>query len=216
MGSAVKHSKLPLTLLCIYIAFSIAVEAGLVPSGLKLLEALQAQVGEAWFWFAVFCIFLEALVVICFYFPGQYIAALLVILSAPNWQSIVSLSLAMVIATTAGSAINYSIGRSLSKQPQTRPLSFKTLLPAMIHSSGLAVFTFYWGMQRGSAAIIPVSFLINLPYYLLIVATTVIFGEQIVAATDNPFIIGSGLTIWLVISLWRDSILPTIGRKISC
>jgi hypothetical protein len=200
----VKFSKLPLIILGIYLTFTVTVEAGLVPSGLVLLEALQASVGEHWFWLVVFCIFLEALVVVSLYFPGQYIAALLVILSGPSTNDILLLSLAMVIATTLGSAVNYSIGRYLSTEKTTKPIKYKALLPALIHSSGLAIYTFNWGLQRGTAKLIPMSFLLNTPYYVLILFTTVTFGEQIIAATDNPLIIGTALGIWLAISIWRD------------
>jgi hypothetical protein len=200
----VKFSKLPLTILVIYTVFTFTSEAGYIPTGLELLESLRENVGETWFWLVVFCIFLEALVVISLYFPGQYIAALLVILSGPTLADIILLSFAMVVATTLGSTVNYLIGRYLSKETETKPISYKTLFPALIHSSGLAIYTFNWGLQKGTAKLIPMSFLLNTPYYLLILFTTIAFGEQIIAATDNPLIIGTALTIWLAISVWRD------------
>lgn len=200
----VKHSRLPLSILVIYVGFTVASSYGYIPSGLELLEGLRGGIGEQWFWLAVFCIFLEALVVISLYFPGQYIATLLVVLSEPDMSDILLLSLAMVIATTLGSAVNYSIGRYLSAATETKPLRYRTLLPAMIHSSGLAIFTFNWGLNKGTARLIPVSFLLNMPYYLLIILTAVTFGEQIIAATDSPLVIGTALTLWLVISIWLD------------
>lgn len=201
-----KYSKLPLIILSIFITFTFASDQGLIPSGLTLLESLRNQVGENWFWLVVFCIFLEALVVISLYFPGQYIAALLVILSGPTLQDIVLLSIAMVLATTLGSTVNYLIGRIMSDDTRTqpKPISFKTLIPALIHSSGLAIFTFNWGLQRGTAKLLVAASLLNIPYYLLIMFTTVAFGEEIIAATDNPLLLGSALFIWLVVSIWRD------------
>ncbi|BCE03694.1 hypothetical protein [Marinicellulosiphila megalodicopiae] len=199
-----KYSKLPLVILSIFILFTAASGLGYVPSGLELLDQLKQNVGDQWFWLAVFCIFLEALVVISLYFPGQYIAVLLVVLSVPTKMDIVLLSLAMVIATTMGSGVNYLIGRYFSKEMDIKPISYKTLIPAMIHSSGLAIFTFNWGLRRGTPWLILVSTFLNIPYYLLIVFTTVAFGEQILEATDNPIIIGSALIIWLGISIWRD------------
>ena len=190
--------------------FTLASGFGAVPSGLELLDQLKEGVGEQWFWLAVFCIFLEALVVISLYFPGQYIAVLLVVLSVPTKMDIVLLSLAMVIATTMGCAVNYLIGRFFSKETNTKSISYKTLIPAMIHSSGLAIFTFNWGLRRGSPWLIAVSTFFNVPYYLLIVFTTVAFGEQILEATDNPIIIGSALSIWLGISIWRDQKLKKV------
>lgn len=201
-----KSSRLPLIILIIFISFTVASEQGLIPTGLSLLQSLRDQVGESWFWLVVFCIFLEALVVVSLYFPGQYIAALLVILSGPTWQDIVLLSLAMVIATTVGSAVNYLVGRAMSDKDtsETKPISYKSLLPALIHSSGLAIFTFNWGLQKGTPKLLIAAFLLNLPYYLLIVLTTVYFGEEIIAATDNPWLLGSALMVWLMIALWRD------------
>lgn len=201
-----KYTVLPATILAIYLTFTFASGQGYVPTGLELLESLRSQVDEHWFWLVVFCIFLEALVVISLYFPGQYIAALLVILSGPSLTDIILLSLAMVIATTLGSAVNYSIGRYLSKETDkpVKPISYKALVPALIHSSGLAIYTFNWGLQRGTAKLITIAAILNTPYYLLIMFTTVAFGEQIIAATDNPLIIGGALSIWLAISVFRD------------
>lgn len=201
-----KYTKLPLTILAIYAIFTTAGELGYIPTGIAMLEQLQASVGDYWFWLVLFCIFLESLVVISLYFPGQYIAAILVISSAPTTSDIVLLSVAMVIATTVGSACNYWIGRYLSKAPEggAKKVSYKTLLPALIHSSGLAIFTFNWGLQRGTAKMIAAAALLNMPYYLLIMFTTVAYGREIIAATDNPVIIVSALVIWLAISIWRD------------
>jgi membrane protein YqaA with SNARE-associated domain len=199
-----KYSRLPLSILVIYAAITFASAQAWIPTGLDMLESLRANVGERWFWLVVFCIFLEALIVISLYFPGQYIAAILVILSNPSNQDIVLLSLAMVIATTAGSAVNYLIGRFYSTEKTVKPISYKTLLPALIHSSGLAIFTFNWGLQRGTAKLILISALLNTPYYLLIMVVTVTFGEEIIAATDNPLVIGSALMIWLLIAVYRD------------
>ena len=201
-----KYTKLPLTILTIYVVFTAASELGLIPSGIAMLEQLQASVGDYWFWLVLFCIFLESLVVISLYFPGQYIAAILVISSSPTTTDIVLLSIAMVIATTVGSAVNYGIGRYLSKERVQghQKVSYKTLLPALVHSSGLAIFTFNWGLQRGTAKMISASALLNTPYYLVIMFTTVTYGREIIAATDNPVIILSALSLWLLISVGRD------------
>jgi membrane-associated protein len=201
-----KHSKLPITILAIYLVLTTAMALNWIPSGLTLLEQLSNQVGEHWFALVVFCIFLESLIVVSLYFPGQYIAAILVIYSNPTNTDIALLSLAMVIATTAGSTINYLLGKKLSSDSaaKPKPISYKSLLPALIHSSGLAIFTFHWGQQNGSAKLISVAALLNTPYYLLIMFATANYGNEIMAATDKPLLIVSILSIWLAISLRRD------------
>ena len=166
-----KYSKLPLSILLIFLAFTYASQTGFIPSGFELLSQLKTAVGEHWFWLAVFCIFLEALVLLCLYFPGQFIAVLLVLSSGPTTWDIILLSLAMVMAATAGSCVNYLIGRYLGKNTGTnqqpyKTISYKTLLPAMVHSSGLAFFTLHWGLQRGTPWLLLVSSLINIPYYI--------------------------------------------------
>lgn len=199
-----KYTRLPLVILLIFSIMTLSIAQSWIPSGLDLLDSLRSKIGEQWFWLVVFCIFLEALVVVSLYFPGQYIAAILVILSNPTSKDVLLLTVAMVIATTAGSAVNYFIGRFYATEKKTKPISYRTLLPALIHSSGLAIFTFNWGLQRGTKKLILVAALLNLPYYLLIMIVTVTFGEQIIAATDNPLIIGSALVVWLIISVYRD------------
>ena len=209
-----KYTKLPTAILSIFLFMTLAISQGWIPTGLELLQSLRDGIGDQWFWLVVFCIFLEALIVISLYFPGQYIAAILVILSGPTFTDIIMLTAAMVIAVTLGSSVNYAIGRYYSNERITKPMSFKTLLPAMIHSSGLAIFTFNWGLQKGTAKLIIASALLNLPYYLLIMFITVSFGEQIIAATDNPLIIGTALLIWLGIAIYRDRQLLVASRNV--
>jgi hypothetical protein len=191
--------------LAVFAFFQIAVAQSWIPNGESLLQSLQAYVGDHWFLFVAFCIFLEALVFVCFYFPGQYIAALLIIVNDPEMSDIVLLTIAMLIATTAGSFVNYVWGYSSSRaRPENPKLQYRTLLPALVHSSGLAFFTFNWGLRQGSVKLIGMAALFNLPYYFLILIVTTTFGDAILANSDNWLIVGGALMIWLGISAFRD------------
>ena len=45
-----------------------------------------------------------------FYFPGQFFAVLIVLSRPSTWVDLLALSIAMVLAATIGSLINYELG----------------------------------------------------------------------------------------------------------
>ena len=69
----------------------------------------------------VLIIFLESIVYVGFYFPGQFFAVLLVIGANPTFDDIVMLTIAMVTAATLGSILNYCIGRFSSSALEQEP-----------------------------------------------------------------------------------------------
>jgi membrane-associated protein len=125
---------LPLSALIALCLLSVLVTYEVIPSGLDLLQGLQTNFNDYFYLLILFIILLESIVYVGFYFPGQFFAVVLVVLSKPNPQDILFLTLAMVIAATLGSYINYLLGRNFGdKKQQHTSLSLKSLLIAMIH-----------------------------------------------------------------------------------
>lgn len=196
---------LPLSAFFAVIVISGLVEFNFLPSGLQLLESLQARFDD-YFYILIACIILlESVVYIGFYFPGQFFAVVLVVMAKPQWQDIFYLTLAMVVAATVGSLINFLLGRWLSKGSNQRaPLSLKTLLIAMIHINSLAFFMFFQGANGQKMSVVLLAALLNLPYYLILIFMTSLLSQQVLLLAENIWILAGFIAIWLVITVFID------------
>jgi membrane-associated protein len=54
-------------------------------------------------------IFLESIIYVGFYLPGQFIAVILVISSADSWKDIAPLTLVSIVAVTLSAGVNYGL-----------------------------------------------------------------------------------------------------------
>lgn len=199
------YSTLPITALLALSAVQLATAWQIIPPGLAMLESLQNVMGQ-WFMPLIFLIILaESIVYVGFYFPGQFFAVVLVILSEPSALDVIWLTVSMVLAATLGSLINYQLGRSLKNQPSTNaPFKVRNLLLAMIHMNALAFFMFNQGAQRRPRKVVWLAGLINLPYYLVLITGTALLSEQIMQMAESPRLIFVGLGTWLLVALILD------------
>jgi membrane-associated protein len=196
---------LPLSALCVLGLFSGLIEFNVIPPGLELLEKVKSSFDDYFYVLIAFIILLESIVYIGFYFPGQFFAVVLVVLAKPQWQDIVYLTIAMVLAATVGSAINYTLGRCFSKQPQQgSKLRIKSLLLAMIHINSLAFFMFYQGANKQKARVVLLAAGLNLPYYLVLIFATSLLSEQVLMLAENTWLLAGFVAIWLAITVFMD------------
>ncbi len=206
MFSFLKYSfVLPLSALVALCMLSAAVSYGLIPSGLTLLQSLQTNFDNAFYLLILLIILLESIVYVGFYFPGQFFAVVLVVLSKPQPEDILILTLIMVVAATLGSCINYFLGRRFGDINQHKPnLSVKKLLVAMIHINSLAFFMFSQGANHQSPKVVLWAGLLNLPYYLLLIWGTSVLSEQVMQMAENTWFLAIAVSIWLSIALFLD------------
>jgi membrane-associated protein len=196
---------LPLSALCILALFSALIEFNVIPPGLELLERAKSSFDDYFYFLIAFIILLESIVYIGFYFPGQFFAVVLVVMAKPQWQDIVYLTIAMVLAATLGSAINYTLGRWFSnKAPQASSLSLSSLLLAMIHINSLAFFMFSQGAKKQNASIILLAAGLNLPYYLLLIFATTLLSKQVLMLAENTWILAGFIGVWLAVTVFMD------------
>ncbi|WP_441743416.1 hypothetical protein [Flavobacterium sp. W21_SRS_FM6] len=199
------RSWLPLSALCILALFSALIEFNIIPPGLALLEKLQSQFSDYFYLLIGLIILLESIVYVGFYFPGQFFAVVLVVMAKPQWQDIVFLTLAMVIAATVGSLLNFLLGRRLAKYNQTSAkLKIKSLLTAMIHINSLAFFMFSQGGQRQSMKVVLLAGLLNLPYYLLLIFVTSLLSEEVMLLAENTWLLAGAILLWLAVTVVLD------------
>jgi membrane-associated protein len=196
---------LPLSALIVLFFLSALVTYEVIPSGLDLLKSLQTNFDDYFYLLILFIILLESIVYVGFYFPGQFFAVVLVVLSKPQPQDILFLTIAMVVAATLGSCINYFLGRHFGdvKKDQS-DLSVKNLLVAMIHINSLAFYMFSQGANHKSPKIVLWAGLLNLPYYLLLIWGTTVLSEQVMQMAENTWVLVIAVSIWLGIALFID------------
>jgi membrane-associated protein len=184
---------------------SVLVTYGVIPSGLDLLQSLQTNFKDYFYLLILFIILLESIVYIGFYFPGQFFAVVLVVVSKPEPQDILFLTLAMVVAATLGSCINFLLGRNFGDKKKHKPnLSVKSLLVAMIHINSLAFFMFSQGANHKSPKVVLWAGLLNLPYYLLLIWATSVLSEQVMQMAENTWFLVIAVSIWLSVALYLD------------
>lgn len=197
-------STLPITALTALGAITLLVNGGVIPPGADILDTLKGTAGEYQFLLICLVIFLESIVYVGFYFPGQFFAVILVISSQPTPADILMLTFAMVTAATLGSTVNYVIGRFSSKQQSDDKTSIKHLLLAMIHMNSLAFFMLAQGANGRSLKIVGLAGVLNLPYYLALIAVTAYLSEEVMQMAENTGLLFFLIFIWLAIALGID------------
>lgn len=196
---------LPLSAFIALMALSLLVSYEVIPSGIEQLRNLQTHFEDHFYTLILLIILLESIVYVGFYFPGQFFAVVLVVLSKPGSQDIVYLTVAMVIAATLGSIVNYLLGRKFGDEKTTQgKLSLKHLLIAMIHINSLAFFMFSQGANQQSAKVVLWAGVLNLPYYLLLIWGTSVLSEQVMQMAENTWFLAIAIGIWLSIALFLD------------
>ncbi|MGS2720545.1 hypothetical protein [Paraglaciecola aestuariivivens] len=196
---------LPFSALIVVLGFAAIENYSILPNGLTLLKQLQ-QTFDGYFYAVIVCIILlESIVYVGFYFPGQFFAVLLVVLANPQAKDLAYLTLAMVVAATLGSYINYHLGRLWPQSTtQAGKVSVKKLLLAMIHINSLAFFMFHQGATQQSKKVIFLAALLNLPYYLMLIWATSVFSQEVLQMAENTWLLATIVSIWLAISVYLD------------
>lgn len=198
-------SFLPLSALIALGLISVLVHFDIIPPGLSILEKLQGAMTEGFFMVIFLIILFESIVYVGFYFPGQFFAVLLVVGAKPTATDVVYLTIAMVLAATLGSMINYFLGKTTKTRDESAgDTKLRHLLLAMIHINSLAFFMFSQGANNKSFKVVWLAGLLNLPYYLLLIAGTAVLSEQVMAMAENTAILLSVIGIWLIAALIYD------------
>ena len=142
-------------------------------------------------------IFLESIIYLGFYLPGQFIAVILVISSVRSIGDIVPLTLVSILAVTLSAWVNYFIGSLFRKENQTiESIDYKKLLLSMIHINTLALALFEAGKRRYPKWIIAIVGILNLPYYLIMIGLVYYFQDATRELGENPYYLLAALLLW--------------------
>ena len=151
-------------------------------------------------------ILLESIVYVGFYLPGQFIAVLLVVSSTDGISEIWYLTLVSIIAVTVWALINYHLWYFLSKRNGyiQKNIEYKKLLFSLIHINTLSLFILDQWSKQVPKKIIYLTWLLNLPYYFLMILVTYLLQDQILTISENSYIILILLLLWLIYSIYTN------------
>lgn len=200
------YSLLPLSAIIAFSLLTVLVSFGWIPPGEDILVQLKEAMSDSRSWLLLLIILAESIIYVGFYFPGQFFAVVIVVLSDPDFADMLWLTLMMVSAATMGSCINYGLGRAWGDPARSghHDFSLRNLLLAMLHTNALAFYMFAQGANRHPFKVVWLSGLINLPYYLLLIAGTALLSEEVMYVAETPEVLAIFLTVWFLIALWLD------------
>jgi membrane-associated protein len=101
-------------------------------------------------------IFLESIIYVGFYLPGQFIAVILVIASAESWMDVIPLTHVSIVAVILSAGVNYALGsffRTKDEKKETK-IDWRKLLLSIIHINTLALALFDAGKYHAPKKII--------------------------------------------------------------
>lgn len=194
---------IPFSAIVIYTLILLWISFNIIPDPLLLVEYIKT-IDTSIIYLSLFSIILlESIVYIWFYFPGQFIAVLVITSYASKIQDIFILTFISIIAVTISAAINYYLGLYLFKRDNnSNKLDIKKLLLSMIHINTLALYTFDQWSKRWPKKLIYLIWLLNLPYYLLILFITFLLKQQVISISENMYFLYVILFLWFGYSIY--------------
>lgn len=198
-----KHVIIPLSALIIYSIIELLIAIQILPGYSSLMNTSNFEFSLL---FMFIIIFLESIIYIGFYLPGQLIAVILVTQNSQGIQGVFLLSIVSFFAVTLSSLTNYYIGKTLSRDNCDINYKFqiKKLLLSMIHINTLALFMFEQGLRKQDIKIVFLGGLLNIPYYLLLITLTYVFKEEILSFAENPYGLFILLFLWLIYGIYQE------------
>ncbi|MFP4402179.1 MAG: hypothetical protein ACLFPL_03010 [Candidatus Nanoarchaeia archaeon] len=202
-----KHIIVPLSALIIYSFIELAIYLNYLPEFSYILNSVSFQESLL---FMFIIIFLESIIYIGFYLPGQLIAVILVTQNSQGMSGIFLLTIMSFLAVTLSALINYYVGRVISFKKNshsyltTEKIEIKRLLLSMIHINTLALFMFEQGLERKSIKIVFFSGLLNIPYYFILILLTYYFKDEILLVAENSYGLFLLLLLWLGYGVYEE------------
>lgn len=195
-------SLVPLSGLVVYSAILLLEKLQVIPDPALFLQGLSGLYGEWTFLLLFLVILIESIVYAGFYFPGQLFAVIIVLLNDFSWFNLIMLTLVSIVAVTISAGINYRLG-SL-RTAEKKEFQIKELLIAMLHINLLALYMFQLGASRSHKKVILYAGVLNFPYYLILIAGTFFFRDQIAIITEDTYFLFFLLCTWTFFTVILD------------
>lgn len=200
---------IPLSALLIYLSILWLINLNIIPDPIEIINYIKNFDLQTILILMFLVILLESIIYIWFYLPGQFIAVLLVLSYSKNIYDILYLTLISIIAVTIWAFINYYLWYFISRNKKTdikkediKNINYKKLLFSMIHINTIALFIFDQWIKKAPKKIIYITWLLNIPYYFLIILITFLLKDEVMSLSENSYIVIVLLIIWLLYSLY--------------
>ena len=199
---------LPLSALIFCVIAMILWKFQLIPDPKEILKFLEDLYYSYGYFGLITATFLESIVYLGIYFPGSLIVALAVFLSDGSFISLLRISFLVSITLTFTAAINYWLGRYVSRQDfgekkeiiKESELFSKGLLVSMLHPNLLAFYFFSAGLEKQNFKKIVYVPIFMIPYGYLFGFVLSRFSESARKGLENPNFIITLIIIWLILS----------------
>ncbi len=194
----------PFSAILIYILITIWIYFNIIPDPLLIVEYIKNTTSNIIYIVLFLIILLESIVYIWFYLPWQFIAVLIVVSSAKSIYDISYLTIISIIAVTIWAFINYYLWYFISKDKNNREkkINYKKLIFSLIHINTISLFIFDQWAKKAPKKIIYLTWLLNFPYYFLMILVTYLLQDKIITISENLYIILILLFLWLFYSLY--------------
>lgn len=196
---------IPITAILIYILMLLLIYFNIIPDPLLIVEYIKNIDWTIIYLIMFLIILLESIVYLWFYLPWQFIAVLLVI-SYTKWlNEILYLTFISIIAVTFWAFINYYLWYFLSKNSEKKKekIDYKKLLFSIIHINTISLFIFDQWIKKAPKKIIYLTWLLNLPYYFLMILITYLLKDKVMYISENSYLILVILFLWLFYSIYN-------------
>lgn len=200
------NPKIPLIAIVLYSLLIFLIYLGIIPNPLLLIDYIKTL--DSWMIYAIMflIILLESIAYVGFYLPWQFIAVIVVVSFANSIYDILLLTFVSIIAVTIWATINYYLWYYLSKKTEKKQnINYKKLFLSLIHINTISLFVFDQWLKKAPKKIILLTWLLNLPYYFLIIMVTYVLQDQVMQIGENSYIIFVLLFLWLAYSLYSNS-----------
>lgn len=195
---------IPLSAIIIYSIILILIWNNIIPDPIIISEYIKNIDSEVILLILFIIILLESIIYIWFYLPWQFIAVLLVFSYATGIKDILILSIISILAVTIWAYINYYLWYLLFRKKwySEKKINYKNLLFSMIHINTIALYIFDQWQKQAPKKIIYLTWLLNFPYYILIIWVTFLLKNEILSISENSYILFWILFLWLLYSIY--------------
>lgn len=201
-----KHIFIPLTAFVFILFVYFFVYLDFLPAQSVMVEYLKSIYLEHGPLILFVSVFIESIAYVGLYFPGSFIAFLIVIFSEGTFFEFFLIFVLSMFALFLGNIFNYSLGLLLSdrKIKDVKKPNRKHLLFYVLHPNLIAFHMFRCGIFKKGFSDLFVLSLFFMPYLVILIIIGFVFKKASADFVGSYFIVPSLLFIWFLFALYLD------------
>lgn len=199
------HAFIPFTALIFIILIYGLIYLDLIPTQLEIITILKSIYNEHGPMILFVSVFLESIVYLGLYFPGSFIAFLIVMFSNGSFFEFFIIFVLSLLALFFGNVVNYSLGLFMSQKQNLkyRKTTKKHFLVYILHPNLIAFHMFRCGIFKKNFHHIFILMFLFMPYLIFLIALVFLF-EQTGDFVSSYYTVPSLLLLWLLFAMFLD------------